>query len=220
MGKALLIFGNNNLAALMVRYVQKYTDYEFCGFTVDKEYLKSDTFEGYPNIAFESIKEKYALCDVEILICIGNNKMNDIRKAKFEDIKKAGYTVAQFVHPSVNLETVTMGEGNILLENVSLGMGVQVGNCNIFWNGCNISHDCVVGDYNYIAPSAVMAGRVNIGNNCFIGVGSTIRNRVDVADYTFVGGGCYLNNSTQQGDVYVPARSVKLDKKSREMPVA
>lgn len=219
MAKGLFIFGNNNLSKLMVNYVVKYTDYEFLGFCVNREFLEEDIYQGYRNIAFEDIENMYSKDDVEILICIGNNKMNDIRKTVYRNVKVSGYKIAQFIHPSVNLETGSIGEGNIILENVNLGMGSEIGNCNVMWNGCNISHDTTVGDFNYLAPSVSVAGNVKIEDNCFFGIGSIVRSAVTVASYTFVGAGCYLNNSTETEDVYVPQRAIKLERKSNEMPI-
>lgn len=219
MAKGLYIFGNNKLARLMVRYVAKYSDCEFLGFCVDREYLKNDTFAGYKNIAFEDIEKLHSEDDVSILICIGNNKMNDIRKAKYASIKARGYKIAQFVHPKAHLESNDLGEGNIILEGVSVGMGAKLGVCNVIWNGCNISHDTVIGDFNYIAPSTAIAGNTVVGDNCFLGIGSIVRSAVNIASYTFAGAGCYLDNDTEEGDVYVPARTVKLQKKSMEMPI-
>ncbi len=218
MGKNLIIFGNNKLSLLMLEYIQKYTDYNVCAFCVDKAYLQGETYGGYPNIPFEEIENFYQKDDFDILICIGNNKMNDIRKAKYLDIKKKGYSIAQFIHPTVHLETDEIGEGNIILENVSLGMDAKLGNCNVLWNGCNFSHGVQIGDFNYIAPT-IVAGNAKIGNNCFICVGSSIRSGISVADYSMIGAGCYLNNDTEPYDVYVPARSVKLNKKSIDMAI-
>lgn len=217
--KGLIIFGNNKLAQLMLKYVMKYTDYEFLGFCVDRTYLRDDSFAGYSNIAFEDLENKYPKNDIEILICIGNNKMNDIRKAVYNNVKKCGYKVAQFIHPTANIETNCIGEGNIILENVNLSMGVELGVCNVLWNGCNLSHDVSVGDFNYITASVVVAGNARIKNNCFIGIGSAVRSGIEVASYTFIGAGCYLNNSTEPEDVYVPARAVKLERKSAQMSI-
>ena len=174
MAKGLFIFGNNKLAQLMMKYVTKYTDYQFLGFCVDREYMLENSFAGYSNIAFEDIENEYSKDDVEILICIGNNKMNDIRKSVYYNIKKNGYKIAQFIHPTANLETDCIGEGNIILENANLGMGVKLGVCNVIWNGCNLSHDTWVGDFNYITASVVVAGNAHIEDNCFFGIGSAV----------------------------------------------
>ena len=215
----LLIFGNNNLSRLMVKYITKYTDCNFLGFCVDREYMHGEEFEGNKNIAFEDIRETYPQKDLEILICIGNNRMNDIRKAVYERIKNEGYRIAQFIHPTVNLESSIIGEGNIILENANIGMDVNIGNCNVIWNGCNISHGTSIGSFNYIAPSVAVAGNVCINDNCFFGINSTLRSNISVASYTYIGAGCYLNNSTECNDVYVPAKAVKLERKSSEMTI-
>ena len=55
---------------------------------------------------------------------------------------------------------------------------------------------------------------VLVNSHCFIGVNSTIGHMVEIGEETLVGAGSVITKNTEKGSVYVPARSVKLDKSS------
>jgi UDP-3-O-[3-hydroxymyristoyl] glucosamine N-acyltransferase len=81
----------------------------------------------------------------------------------------------------------------------------------------NIAHHDQVGNFNFIALSSSIAGNVIIGNNCFIGNNATIKNGVSISNATLIGAGTYMNKDTEEEEVYVPSRSVRLHKSSSEI---
>ena len=91
---------------------------------------------------------------------------------------------------------------------------VKIGNNVILWSGNHIGHHSEIGDHNFISSHVVVSGQCKIKSNCFIGVNSTIGHGVTIAEKTLVGAGSVITKNTEQESVYVPARSVKLSKKS------
>lgn len=220
MGKKVIIFGNTYFSVMIYNYVKQYTTLDVVAFTVDKKFISSSTICGTPVVPYENIVDLYSPIKYSFLLGLGYNHMNDLRKNKFLSVKEKGYYIESFIHPSSNISNCSIGEGNIILENVFVGPQAFIGDGNILWNGCNISHDAHIGNYNYLAPSTTFGGKVTVNNNCFFGVNSSIRSNVSIASYTLIGAGCYLNNSTAEHDVYVPSRAVHLkDKSSFDMGI-
>ena len=94
-----------------------------------------------------------------------------------------------------------------------------LGNGNRILQSSIFTHDIIIGNYNYCAAGVAFAGFINIGDNCFFGMNSTIKNKINIADYSLIGAGAYISLNTEKYDVYVPERSIRLNKKSIEMKI-
>lgn len=216
--KNIVIFGDNDFGRLLKYYIDIDDQREVVAFTVNKEYLKNDEFCEVPVIAFENITEKYPPEQFEIMIAIGNSKMNDVRKKVFLECKEKGYTIASYIHSSCSIHTQDIGEGNILLENCLLYPFSKLGNGNLLWDHVLISHDCVVGDFNTFSSYADLCGYVKIGNNGYFGKHCILNDFMEISDYTLVGAAAYAKGNTKPYDVIVPARSATLEhKKSTDL---
>lgn len=213
----IIIFGNHEFAKMMAEYIQKFTNDEVCGFTVNKEYIKDSKILELPVIEFENIEKKFDKTKYKFLITLGYNRMNSLRENIFGKVKEKGYEITSFIHPTALINTEEIGEGNIFLENVFIGPYSKIGDGNIFWNGVNISHNATIENYNYFSPSTTFAGNVKVSNNCFLGANCTVKNGVNISNKTLIGAGCYLSKDTLNDEVYVPERAVKLDKNSSQI---
>ncbi len=217
--KDLLIFGANDLGRLLKFYLEDDHDPRaVAAFTMDKAYITENTYLGLPVVPFESISEEYPPDAYEILLAIGNSKMNDIRKRVFLECKAKGYTVASYYHSSCSIHSDRIGEGNILLENCLVYPFAEIGDGNLMWDHVLISHDCIVGSFNTFSSYADLCGYVTIGSNGYFGKHCIINEHSVIADYTLVGANAYAKKETRPYDVVVPARSVILEhKKSTDL---
>jgi len=213
-----IIFGVTPFAKMIRYYVEKYSNIHVVAYTVDSDYKNDDIFDNLPLVGFEKIEKIYPTENYSLILALGYKGMNNARKQKYQVAKEKGYRLENFIHPSVVQDYLEIGEGNIILENVTLAYGVKIGNANIIWNGCQISHESVIGDFNFFSVSSLVAGKTIVKNNCFLGVNSAVRGARTLEDYTLIGAGCYMNNSSKPYGVYVPVRSLCLEhKKSTEM---
>lgn len=212
--KNLIIFGVNDFGRLLKYYIDIDDERKVEAFTVDREYVDREEFCGKPVIPFDELTERYSVSDYEILIAIGNSKMNQIREAVFKKCKDAKYTIATYIHSSCSIHSQDMGEGNILLENCLVYPYSQIGKGNLLWDHVLISHDCVVGDFNTFSSYADLCGYVKIGNNGYFGKHCILNDYMEIADYTLVGAAAYAKKNTKPYDVVVPARSIILENKT------
>lgn len=211
--KKCIVFGTTYFSEMLQYYLEKYYEIKVVGYTVDKEYFEKSILGGKRVVPFDNVEDIFDPSEHSIMIGIGYNKMNNLRKLKMNEAKRKGFAIQSFIHPSSTFENVSLGEGNIVFENVTMSYGVKVGDGNIFWNGCNISHHTEIGDYNFFAPSSVLAGKVKVKNNCFVGINASIRGNRVLEDYTLIGAGCHMNVNSELYGVYVPERSKKLSNK-------
>lgn len=71
-----------------------------------------------------------------------------------------------------------------------------------------ITHDCTIGNFNYISAASVLGGHSHITDNCFIGLNSTIKDGITIAPYSLIGSAANVVKSTEEYGIYVgnPAR--------------
>lgn len=80
-----------------------------------------------------------------------------------------------FARTAILLDNNEIGEGCMVSEQTIITSNVKIGrffqaNCQ-----CNISHDCVIGDYVTFAPGVKCNGNVTIGDHAYIGAGALIK---------------------------------------------
>lgn len=211
--KNMIIWGPKDLGRLLNYYIKSDDPRKVVAFTVDKAYMDRDSFCGLPVIPFEDLKDNYCPDEYEILIAVGNSKMNNVRKNIFCRCKDAGYQIASYIHSSCSVHSTDIGEGNIMLENCLIYPYSKIGSGNLLWDHVLISHDCVVGDFNTFSSYADLCGYVKIGNNGYFGKHCILNDYLEIADYSLIGAGSYVKAKTKEYDVVVPPRSIVLENK-------
>ena len=217
--KKLVMYGNTEFAKMLTYYIKSDTKREIAFYTVDSQYMTTEEFNGMKIIPFEELvsmdgaNEKY-----EILICVGYKHMNNIRKSIYEKCKKSGFEIATYIHSSTRVPYGTViGEGNIILEDVTIQPFCKIGDGNLIWYKAALAHNAVIGNFNTFGGTSSLSGFVTIGNNCYIGNNATIRDHIKVDDYTLIGASTYVDEDTKKYSVHVPARGVVLAKNSIDM---
>lgn len=216
--KKLVIFGNRQFAQLAKYYFEKDSIYKVVAFTVDKDYITEASFEGLPVLPFEGIEEVYSPLEYEIFIAVGYTDMNRLREKKFYEAKSKGYRLATYISSKTNyLSQYKCGENCFVFEGNTIQAYVKIKDNVIVWSGNLIAHHSTIHSHNYISCHVVIAGNCEVESNCFLGVNSAIADGVRIARGTLVGAGAVITKDTEPDSVYVPPRSIKLDKKSWEI---
>ena len=210
--KDIAIIGTGDFSSIVYQILKKHGRNIVC-FSVDDEYLSGDnkTFWDIPVIGTSELIKKYTPDTTELVAGFIGNPMFDIRQKKCEEFKSLGYSFANVIDTDTSYAS-EIGEGNVIMQNVSLGFDVHIGDGNIIWPGVVFPHNNYIGDYNNIAPTASLSGYSCVGSHCYIGNNSIIKNRIKVNDYTFVGAGAYVRHDTVSGTTIVPPRSYELDR--------
>jgi sugar O-acyltransferase (sialic acid O-acetyltransferase NeuD family) len=219
--KKLIIVGTSANSKLAKFYFTRDTEYEVVAFAVNKEFIKSERFEGLPVIPIETIKVDFPPNVVDVFVAVGYTAMNSVREKLYFYCKKIGYLMPNYISPNCTfLSEESIGDNNFILEDNTIQPFVEIGSNNVFWSGNHIGHDSKIGDHNFITSHVVISGFTELGNNCFIGVNSTLRDSIKIADGSLIAAGAVVMKSTEKEDVILPPKSVTIDKKSSELKIS
>lgn len=206
-----LVFGTTMFSSQLSEILKR-EGIEILGYTVDKAYKDSDFFNDLPVYPFEDIELIINLSETEVVLTIGYNQMNDVRRTKYLECKRRGIKVFTYVSKEAQVYTNEIGEGSIIMPGVYVGPFSKLGICCVLWPGTVLAHHNILDDFNWVASCTCYGGGASSGKNCFLGIGSTIRNEIKLAEYTFVGAQTYIGKETTPKGVYVGVPARKKDK--------
>lgn len=214
----IIIFGTGDIAQIANYYFETDTNHEVVAFTVNREFLTESIFEGKPVIAFEEITEKFPPSDFQMFIALSYSKMNKIRETKYQESKALGYKLVSYISSKCTyLSQYAAGDNCFIFENNTIQPFVKIGNNVTLWSGNHIGHHSIIHDHNFISSHVVISGHCIIESNCFVGVNSTLAHKVVLAKETLIGAGAVITKSTEYQSIYVPAKSIKLEKTSNQV---
>lgn len=215
MTNGLVLFGTGDIGQLANFYFTRHMDFKVAAFTVDGAYIKEDFFEGLPVVPFEEIEKQYSPAEYHMHVALSYAQMNRLRKKKYDEAKAKGYNLPSYISPHCTYLTDHQpGENCFIYEDNTIQPFVRIGNNVTLWSGNHIGHHSVIEDHNFISSHVVVSGHCHIESCCFLGVNSTLAHTVRIAQGTLLGAGAVVSKDTEPNAVYVPARSVKLEKTS------
>ncbi len=204
MKRRLVVFGSGDIAELAHFYFSTDSDYQVAAFTVDAEYLTTDSFCDLPVVPFEDVTRRYPPTDFDFFVALSYSKLNAVRKEKYLAAKALGYRLASYVssHATV-LNQGRIGDNCFIFEDNTVQPFVTIG-CNVtLWSGNHIGHHSTIGDHSFVSSHVVVSGGVTVGEQCFLGVNSTLRDHITVGDRCVVGAGVLLLRSAEADGLYI-----------------
>jgi sugar O-acyltransferase (sialic acid O-acetyltransferase NeuD family) len=136
-----------------------------------------------------AVQEK--LKQYDYFIGVGNNNL--LRRKIYETISPVLGQPVNAIHPSAVISpSVKMKFGHFIAPNVSINALTELGMTAVCNTGSVIEHGCIVGDFTFIAPGAVLCGDVTIGENTFVGANSVIKQGVVVGKNVTIGAGSVI----------------------------
>lgn len=208
--KDFIIYGAGGFADIIEGCIVDGMGRKVAAYCADKKYITEKENNGLPVVAFEDVEKYYDPENYSMVIAFIGKNMYTQREEKYLAAKEKGYEMENVIHKSAILEGESIGDGNIILQNVVFAPKSVVGNNNVFSVGSYVSHHVSVGNNSYFAGGASTTGYVTVGNNCFLGINSAINNKVTVADFTFIGGNIFISRNTKPYEMYLPQRSVAM----------
>lgn len=213
--KEVFVLGTSEYSFMISKMIEEEEQYKILGHTcsssdVSTNYYKSKN-HGRELFAFENLRN-IETKEIYIINAVGYSKMNQLRMKMSQECLDRGYIEVNYISRNAIVLSEIKSKGNIVLPGAFVGMNVELGDNNVVYSGVTLTHDIRINNNVFIAAGSTVGGFVDIGDNCFIGMNSTIKNRVNIAEYTLVGAGAYISQSTNKYSVFVPEKSVKLNK--------
>ena len=197
-----VIFGLNDFAQLAYYYISHEKIHNVVGFTVHREYLNTETYQGLPVVAFDTIEQSFPTRTTKLFAPLGPRNMNSLREIVFIESKKKGYEFISYVSPMACTYNSIIGENCFIFENNIIQPYSVIGDNNIIWSGNHIGHHSEIRNHCFISSHVVISGHVLVENNCFLGVNSTLVDGIKLASNTYVGAGAIIVDDTIFGGVY------------------
>ncbi len=209
--RPLVIFGNKLSASLAWYCIVHDSPWQVAAFTVDAAYVGDGHHEGLPLLPFETLEAHFKPADCRLLIPMGYQQINGVRRARYEAAKARGYAFASYVSSRASVwPDLVVGDNVLIYEHAIVQPFARIGSNCIIRSGAHISHHCQVADHAFVAAEVAMGGEAFVGEQAFVGVGAVLRDRVQIAPRSFVGAGAVVVADTEADGVYVgnPARKL------------
>lgn len=214
----LIIFGSGEIAQLAHFYFSTDSRYEVVAFTIDSQYMKTETFCELPVVPFEQVTELYPPTDHSMFIALSYSKLNAIRKEKYVKAKALGFELASYISSSATvLNNGQIGENCFIFEDNTIQPFVTIGNNCTLWSGNHIGHHSTIQDHVFIASHVVISGGVEIGEQSFIGVNATLRDHIKIGARCVVGAGTLLLADAPDDGLYIGTATPRADISSSQL---
>lgn len=198
--KKLILFGDSAFAEIAYEYFTHDSPYEVVAFTVTREFLKKEELFGLPVIPFETVNELYPPASHDMHIALVYNNLNRIRIRFYDEAKKKGYALANYVSSHAFVwHNVQMGDNCFVFEDNTIQPFVKIGNDNVFWSGNHIGHHSEIGSHNFVSSHVVISGFCKIGNANFLGVNSTMGNNLSIGNDCLIGSAVHIVRPVKDG---------------------
>ncbi|NVK40227.1 MAG: acetyltransferase [Oceanospirillaceae bacterium] len=208
----LVLFGNGAWAEFIAYILDHDSSFEVVAFTVDADYLTTDTFSGRPVVPFETVERAFSPSDYMMMNCAGFVAGNRLRARRYADGKDKGYRFGSYVSSKASVwPDLQLGENSFVHEHAVVQPFARIGENTQVLSQAIISHHTVVGDHGFVASSAVVGGRCTVKDYCFLGMNSTVKHELTIADHVTLGAGATLVADAKKAGVYVgtPAKWLK-----------
>lgn len=197
---SLVIYGGGGHAKMCIDMIQQSGKYNVVGIIDDNLKISTKVFNipvlGKSNRIEALIEEglKY------MVVGVGGVLSKGLRQQIFTKLTSKGLLIPNIIHPSASMEpTVTLGEGNQIMQGAILGSNVKVGNNCIINSGSIVSHDTIIGNNVHVAPGAVIGGGVTIKDNTVIGMGCTIFLGLTIGQNVILQNGVHIFSNIDDG---------------------
>jgi sugar O-acyltransferase (sialic acid O-acetyltransferase NeuD family) len=198
-----VIFGSGQIAEVVHHYLTHESDHRVVAFTVDGEYLTSDTLFGLPVVPFETVETAFPPASHGIFVAVSYRKLNAPRAAKLAEAEAKGYAAISHVSPRASVaHGFTAPPNTFIMEHNTVQPFTEIGRNVILWSGNHIGHHSRIGDNCFISSHVVISGGVSIGPNSFIGVNATLRDNITIGSHCVIGAGALILKDAEDYSVF------------------
>jgi sugar O-acyltransferase (sialic acid O-acetyltransferase NeuD family) len=212
----IVLWGTGQIAQVVYYYLTNDSDFEICGFCVDKEYLTHKNFYGKPVVAFEDIEKIFPPTEYKMAIPIGYKNTNKYREDRYIQAKEKGYKFITYISSKSSVDTKEVGENTFIFNFNDIQPFTKIGNNVIIWANTGIGHHALVEDNCFLA-SPKISGATVIGKNSFLGTNVTVADKVKIGSHCIIGAGVVINRNVKDGSVIAVKQAKTLPFKSWEM---
>jgi len=153
-------------------------DVEFAGFLGHGGYGHTVNYKTYQHLYWGEVSDHRFASDEYVVIGAG---YPELRRKIYGDLKAQG---VQFINLTTSplLDSVVIGEANVVVGCGSLSPNVVLGNGNVLNGDVCVGHDVEMRDFNFCGPKSQLLGYVRLGSDNVIGAGSVMLAHAKIGD--------------------------------------
>lgn len=199
---SVLIFGGGGHAKMCIDIIKQTRTHSIIGIVDDNIPAQTEVL-GVPVLGTINTTDLLIKKGLQFAVLgIGGVLNKGLRKKVFLSLKEMDLHIPNIIHPSSSVESsVTLGEGNQIMQGAIVGSNVQIGNNCIINSGSIISHDTVIGDNVHIAPGAIIAGGVTIKDDTIIGMGCTLFLGLTIGENVIIQNGVNIFKDIEDNEI-------------------
>ena len=200
--KKLVIFGAENFAAISHYYFTHDSEYTVAGFTVDRDYVLEEAFQGLPVVPFDEVDRHFPPAEYDMFVAVGIRELNRFRARKVDEAQRKGYRLASYLSSRAIVPPgLSLGPNTMVMESVIVHPHVTIGQNTIVWPNSQLSFFGRVGDHCWLV--CITTGEAfAIGDYTFAGLRAVIAPFVKIGRANVLGAGALLLESTSDSAVY------------------
>ncbi|HRE41341.1 MAG TPA: acetyltransferase [Ignavibacteria bacterium] len=207
--KEIIIFGTGKIADVIQYFMREISNLSVKAFTVDKEFISDEEFNGLPVIDFSNIENSYPPDKYSVFVALGYHDLNRLRAKKIEECEKKGYEIISYIHPDSGIPSdLQYGKNCFIMDNVCIHPRVKLGNNVFVWSGTIIGHHSEIGNNCWLTSGCNISGVVKVGDNSFFAINSTVGHSVTLEGNNFLGANSLVTKNAKSGQVFI-AESTK-----------
>lgn len=204
----IIFAGSAVTARILYGYLQTDARYRAIGCVVDDAYADNSSVP-LPVIGISAVTGKYPPQSTRVIMALGYDQVNAVRKSMFERLRNLGYAIESYVHPKALWYSQNApGEGCVIMPGALIEPGASVGMDTFIWGNVVVAHDAEVGDHCWLAAGAVISGMAKVEERCFVGVNATIANKMVCGAASIIGGAAFISKNIRPDSVFL-ARSAE-----------
>jgi sugar O-acyltransferase (sialic acid O-acetyltransferase NeuD family) len=189
----LVLIGDSAFAEVACEYFTEDSHYEVVGFSVERAYLRRDSFLGRPVVPFEEMESRFAPADHHFYAALVYTQGNRLRARLYAAAKAKGYRPASYVSRHAFVwRDAEIGEHCFVFEGNVIQPRVRIGDNVVLWSGNHIGHHSTIKAHCFLSSHVVLSGFVEVGESCFFGVNSAVGNNVTIGDHCLIGAGALV----------------------------
>lgn len=146
------------------------------------------------------------LKDGKLIITIGDNRIRKRLSAAVKHAFDSVVALSTVISPSARI-----GGGSMVLHKVIMQSHASIGSHVILNTGCQLDHDCLIGDFAHIGPGSILCGHVTVGEGTLVGAGAVIIPGIKIGKWCTIGAGSVVVKDVGDDTVIAgnPAREIK-----------
>jgi sugar O-acyltransferase (sialic acid O-acetyltransferase NeuD family) len=216
--RPVVIFGTMRSASLARFCLEHDSPMRVAAFTVDRAWAGSQQHEGLPLVPFEDLEARFSPGDCRLLIPMGYQRMNGVRRERYEQAVRRGYGFASYVSSRASVwPGLAVGDNVLVYEHAIVQPFCRIGNNCVVRSGANLGHHSEIGDHAFIAAEAAIGGAVRVGEQAFVGLGAILRDQIAIGARSFIGAGAVAIADAEADAAYVGNPARKLERSALEV---